>query len=942
MATANDIYYQTLFSEWDDPARAGKSVEGVRVAAAEMPALMKGARRNIPPPEALTAAISYTLDRTYGPGYSFKVRSGIVDEPRGKSGASSSGRHILDAAGAADVQIYDPDGNQMHGASLTPFAQNWVSNFGSIGINAKASDTLPVGWTHVDFQMRQGRGQGPVWSYGGFAKGQKAAIVPYVGKGTWLDGKPSDDAAKGLMAAATSLRETTIRKADPNKLASMWRPGVTYDKPAQAMTPGPDGETVAVPATAANTTNAATALTATDRDAVIRTVIGEAISEGDDGMAAVAHVIRNRSTAGMGPTIAAIATDPSQFDAWNHGLVTAYGPGSVEYERTGKVVDAVFSGELEDKTKGATYFYSGDKAPGFWKGAVNEVVTIGRHVFGAPVAAVKAVAAAIKPTPRDPNAAYLERDKRLAFRPETVALQTRLAAKGLYNGDIDGKFGRQTENAVRAWQRGQKLTNDGIAGPMTLQSLGLPTLKVDLAAKGTVNPETPANRARLFPETGAEQLIADAAGVPIPRPRPERGAGVPNPPQRPFRGAPLIPVERGPDLPNIGPVPIPRTNPRNIATAERQAAIDEALDQARFAGTMTAGGRRLDTADKRLMWANRDLARTKTALAADAAGAPGPTGERATAADFVQSVVDAARRKDISPAPSASPAAATAAGRVRTVNRPAEVTLDDILGAVLPSENLLTDMGVYTPPAKAATAPARTRPAPAAGTPPISPEASAAVRSRTPGYPYEAPAAAPARVAPMGRATIPADAIQVASADDDYWPGIGATELVPGTGKPTPATENYLSTSGSLSGTKPAEAALLTGPEMLRGGTTDPQTMIARRYVETGVPPPEPAPDEDYATSVLAGTALAAEEANRSRAAAEEQQRAAEISRQTAQRAAQDRSTASSIFNAVSSGVTPGGRSYVVGTGPQGQRAIQGNGWTAYQNDDNTWSYSYD
>src|SRR5690606_9411349 len=149
--------------------------------------------------------------------------------------------------------------------------------------------------------------------------------------------------------------------------------------------------------------------------------------------------------------------------------------------------------------------------------------------------------------------------------------------------------------------------------------------------------------------------------------------------------------------------------------------------------------------------------------------------------DFVQSVVDA----------SAAPSR-TAAGPVRTVAKPTRVSAGDVLGAMLPAENLLTDLGVYTAPAAAAP-----RPAPGTGTRATSPAASPAARSRTPGYPYDAPArtsaASPPPPSPMGRTRIPAGAIQVASMDDDYWPGIGATGLVPGTGKPTPETEGYLS-----------------------------------------------------------------------------------------------------------------------------------------------------
>jgi hypothetical protein len=49
-------------------------------------------------------------------------------------------------------------------------------------------------------------------------------------------------------------------------------------------------------------------------------------------------------------------------------------------------------------------------------------------------------------------------------------VQTTLKSYG-YTVVVDGKFGSQTEKAVRSWQRSNGLTVDGIVGPVTLQSL---------------------------------------------------------------------------------------------------------------------------------------------------------------------------------------------------------------------------------------------------------------------------------------------------------------------------------------------------------------------------------------------------------------------------------------------------------------------------------------
>jgi hypothetical protein len=95
--------------------------------ATQLPPLNNAQKRKIPPPKALADAISEAIDRSYGLGYSFRVRQGLVDEEPGASPASKSGRHVLTGPGAADIQIYDPTGRQLRGADLVPLAKNWGS-----------------------------------------------------------------------------------------------------------------------------------------------------------------------------------------------------------------------------------------------------------------------------------------------------------------------------------------------------------------------------------------------------------------------------------------------------------------------------------------------------------------------------------------------------------------------------------------------------------------------------------------------------------------------------------------------------------------------------------------------------------------------------------------------------------------------------------------------
>jgi peptidoglycan hydrolase-like protein with peptidoglycan-binding domain len=58
--------------------------------------------------------------------------------------------------------------------------------------------------------------------------------------------------------------------------------------------------------------------------------------------------------------------------------------------------------------------------------------------------------------------------------PEVSALQERLTYEGFYPGLIDGIYGRQTEEAVRQFQRANSLFPNGVADSATLVALGIP------------------------------------------------------------------------------------------------------------------------------------------------------------------------------------------------------------------------------------------------------------------------------------------------------------------------------------------------------------------------------------------------------------------------------------------------------------------------------------
>jgi len=126
-----------------------------------------------------------------------------------------------------------------------------------------------------------------------------------------------------------------------------------------------------------------TILDPTDRDMMIRTVLGESADQGPLGMAATAHVIRNRAISGIGGTTpAAVVQAPHQFESWKTG--NKFDPTSKEYSDAGTIVDAVMNG-APDPTFGATNFINkglqteeGRSTPQWAQG---QGLKIGDHTF---------------------------------------------------------------------------------------------------------------------------------------------------------------------------------------------------------------------------------------------------------------------------------------------------------------------------------------------------------------------------------------------------------------------------------------------------------------------------------------------------------------------------------------------------------------------------------
>lgn len=147
-------------------------------------------------------------------------------------------------------------------------------------------------------------------------------------------------------------------------------------------------------------------ITNNDIDVMVRTVIGEAADEPDEGKAAVAWVILNRARMNMphygGNNVADVALHkasvmrPSgkrivwQFEPWMHtkirGYLWAIPKSSNKYQHVLSIVRGCVSGEIPDPTGGATHFLNPDIVKSRTGGSLpswasGEQKRIGTHVF---------------------------------------------------------------------------------------------------------------------------------------------------------------------------------------------------------------------------------------------------------------------------------------------------------------------------------------------------------------------------------------------------------------------------------------------------------------------------------------------------------------------------------------------------------------------------------
>lgn len=125
------------------------------------------------------------------------------------------------------------------------------------------------------------------------------------------------------------------------------------------------------------------------------TVWGEARSEGESGMRAVAHVIVNRLGPRFGGDIASVILAPAQFSAWNEGdrnrpLVEnpeTYATSGINLETwqaAQQIAREVLSGQSVDPTSGALFYHTRAVRP-WWARYGHGRRIIGEHVFYADV-----------------------------------------------------------------------------------------------------------------------------------------------------------------------------------------------------------------------------------------------------------------------------------------------------------------------------------------------------------------------------------------------------------------------------------------------------------------------------------------------------------------------------------------------------------------------------
>lgn len=173
------------------------------------------------------------------------------------------------------------------------------------------------------------------------------------------------------------------------------------------------------------------------------TTFGEARSEGEHGMRAVAHVMVNRIGPRFGEDLSTVILSPKQFSVWNRSdpnrrLVVnlardpaRYNGGAVtEWETAQRIAREVLAGQSIDPTGGALFYHTQAVRPRWSRQGEGRQV-IGAHVFYADVPDP-----GVRATPRLINLANVLGMGERSAREEPVQAAARGPRAGRVNGVI--------------------------------------------------------------------------------------------------------------------------------------------------------------------------------------------------------------------------------------------------------------------------------------------------------------------------------------------------------------------------------------------------------------------------------------------------------------------------------------------------------------------------
>jgi spore germination cell wall hydrolase CwlJ-like protein len=170
------------------------------------------------------------------------------------------------------------------------------------------------------------------------------------------------------------------------------------------------------------------------------TVFGEARSEGETGMRAVAHVMVNRVGDRFGEDLATVILAPKQFSVWNRGdpnrrlvlnLVRdpdQYVTDAAQWDQAQRIAREVLAGQSTDPTDGALFYHTQGVRPRWAPHGV------GRHVIGAHVFYQDVPDSGDRRTPRVTNVAQIFGRPMLIDTPSTGARGVNAAATPTLNG----------------------------------------------------------------------------------------------------------------------------------------------------------------------------------------------------------------------------------------------------------------------------------------------------------------------------------------------------------------------------------------------------------------------------------------------------------------------------------------------------------------------------